>query len=157
MHITSLLNERTVLLDLAASSPEEVIEKMVAHISRSPRILDAEAVRQAVLEREAMAGTGIGEGIAIPHAKTDKVSDIFCAIAVTREPVDFGSADGQPVRIVFLLVGIETRVGNYLKLLSRARRLMGNASLRKKLLQSKSAAEVITAFNEEEDRYFSES
>ncbi len=157
MHITSLLTERTVLLDLEARTKEEAIEKIVTHISRSPRILDGEEVKRAVLEREEMAGTGIGEGIAIPHAKTDKVTDLFCAIAVTREPLDFGSADGQPVRIIFLLIGIESRVGNYLKLLSRSRRLMGNASLRKKLLQAKTAAEVIAAFNEEEDRYFEES
>ncbi len=157
MHITSLLNERTILLNLDASSKEEVIEKMIGQVARSPRILDAPEVLTAILEREQIASTGIGEGIAIPHAKTDKVTDLFCLLAITREPVDFQSIDGQPVRLIFLLVGMESKVGNYLKLLSRARRLMGNASFRKRLLNAASAAEVVEAFKDEENRYFEDS
>jgi len=154
MHITSLLSERSVLLDLDVASKEEAIEQMVAAISRSPKVLDGAEVLRAVLEREEMASTGIGEGIAIPHAKSGKVADMLGALAVTREPVDFQSHDDQPVRLIFLLVGVESRVGVYLKLLSRARRLMGNASFRKRLLQATLPSEVIDAFNEEEDRYF---
>lgn len=154
MHITSLLTERTVLLDLDASSKEEAIEKMVAAISRSPKVLDAADVRHSILAREAMASTGIGEGIAIPHAKSGSVVDMLGALAITREPIDFQAHDGQSVSLIFLLVGVESRVGAYLKILSRARRLMGGASFRKRLLQATSVSEVIEAFNEEEERYF---
>ena len=154
MHITSLLHERNIIMDLEASSKEEALENLIARVARGPKVLDVGKIHDTVLERERLATTGIGEGFAIPHAKTDAVLDILVAIAVLREPIDFRSMDDQPVRIIFLLVGVESRVGTYLKLLSRARRLMSSASFRKKILQAKAAANVLTAFSEEEERYF---
>ena len=154
MHITSLLNERNVLLDLAAGTKEEVLEKLIAILGKSPKVLDSEAVRQAVFERENMATTGVGDGIAIPHAKTDAATDILGALAVLKSPVDFRALDDQPVHIVFLLIGMESRVGTYLKLLSRVRRLMNSASFRKRLLQAEVPADIIEAFRDEEERYF---
>src|SRR5262245_54444097 len=132
MHITSLLNERNIILDFEASSKEDALEKLIARVARGPKVLDSRQVHDAVIERERLATTGIGDGFAIPHAKTEGVLVILVALAVTREPVDFRSLDDQPVRIIFLLVGVESRVGTYLKLLSRARRLMSSASFRKK-------------------------
>ncbi|MCB0714078.1 MAG: PTS sugar transporter subunit IIA [Ignavibacteriae bacterium] len=154
MHITSLLNERSVTIDLEAGTKEEVLEKMIVMLGKSPKNLDAAQVRRAVLDREAMATTGIGEGVAIPHAKTGAVSDIMAALAILRDPVDFRALDDQPVRIVFLLVGLDSRVGTYLKLLSRIRRLITSASFRKRLLQATTPVEVIQTFREEEERYF---
>lgn len=154
MHITSLLNERNIVLNFEASSKEEALEKLVARVARGPKVLDPKGVQDAVMERERLATTGVGDGLAIPHAKTEAVTDILVAIAVAREPIDFRSLDDQPVKIIFLLVGVESRLGTYLKLLSRARRLMSSASFRKKLLQAQEAAEVIKAFSEEEERYF---
>ncbi len=154
MHITSLLNERNVAINPEAGTKDEVLEKMVALLGKSPKALDVARIRQAVFDRESRATTGIGDGIAIPHAKTDAVADIMAVLAILREPVDFRSLDDQPVRIVFLLVGVDSRVGTYLKLLSRIRRLMSSASFRKKLLHAGSSAQVIEVFREEEERYF---
>ena len=80
--------------------------------------------------------------------------DMVVALAVTREPVDFQALDDQPVRIIFLLIGVESRVGTYLKILSRARILMSSASFRKRILQATTSQAVIEAFVEEEERYF---
>lgn len=154
MHITSLLNERNILLDFEAVSKEEGLEKLIAHVARGPKVADPKGVHTAVMERERLATTGIGDGLAIPHAKTAAVNDILVALAIAREPIDFHSLDDQPVRIIFLLVGMESRVGTYLKLLSRARRLMNSATFRKKLLQAREVGEIIRAFSEEEERYF---
>ena len=154
MHITSLLNERNVAVNLEVSSKEETLEKLIAILGKSSKVLDSSSLRQAILDREEMATTGIGDGIAIPHAKTDVVTDIIVAFAVLDKPIDFRALDDQPVQIVFLLVGMESRIGPYLKLLSRVRRLMTSASFRKRLLQAKSPKEIIEAFREEEKRYF---
>lgn len=130
------------------------METLIARVARGPKVLDAKGVYDAVCERERLATTGVGEGFAIPHAKTSAVNDIVAALAITREPINFRSLDDQPVRIIFLLVGVESRVGTYLKLLSRARRLMSSASFRKKLLQAREPGDILHAFSEEEERYF---
>lgn len=154
MHIFSILNDRSVVLDLDAASKEEAIGKLVDRLKGSPKVLDPLRIRQAVLEREGMATTGVGDGFSIPHARTDAVTDLIAAFAVTREPLDFHSLDDQPVRLILLLVGPEMRVGSYIKLLSRLRSIMSSASFRKKLLQATGSADVIAAFREEEERYF---
>ncbi len=154
MHITTLLNERNIILDLETASKEELLDTLIARVARGPKVLHPELVREAVLEREGIATTGVGEGFAIPHAKTDAVLDMVVALAVTREPVDFQALDDQPVRIIFLLIGVESRVGTYLKILSRARILMSSASFRKRILQATTSQAVIEAFVEEEERYF---
>jgi mannitol/fructose-specific phosphotransferase system IIA component (Ntr-type) len=154
MHITTLLHERSIALDLDVRTKEEALEALIALLVSSSKVTDAAALRQAVMDREALSTTGIGNGIAIPHAKTDAVTDMMLGLGIMREPIDFHSIDDQPVRIIALLVGMETRVGTYLKLLSRVRRLMNSATFRKRLLQATTPAEAIAAFNEEEDRYF---
>lgn len=154
MHITTLLNDQTVMLGLDVASRGDAIRAMIDRIANHAGILDAEIVREAVLEREGLATTGIGEGIAIPHAKTDQVSDVVGAVALLKRPIDFMAIDGEPVRIIFLLVGLESRVGTYLKLLSRVRRLMGNPEFRGRLLEAKGTDDVIEAFHAEEDNYF---
>ena len=154
MHITTLLNERNIVLDLETTSKEELLDNLISLLGRGAKVLDQEKLREAVMEREALATTGVGEGFAIPHAKTDAVTDMVAAFAITREPVDFQSLDDQPVRIIFLLIGVESRVGTFLKILSRARLLMSSASFRKKLLQATSAKKIIEILREEEEHYF---
>jgi len=154
LHITSLLHERNIAVGLEATTKEDALKSLIDMVGRSSRVLDVATVRDAVIEREAMSTTGIGEGIAIPHGKTAAVTDIVASFAVLKDPVDFQALDDQSVNVIFMLVGIESHVGTYLKLLSRARRLLSSASFRKKLLQCASSADVISAFREEEERYF---
>jgi fructose-specific phosphotransferase system IIA component len=154
MHIASLLEESFIAVNLAVESKEEALMKMVDLLGGSPKVLDLEKVRRAILEREKIMSTGVGHGFAIPHAKVDALSDIVAAFATLSNPIDFQALDGQPVRLVFMLVGRETHVGTHLKLLSRVSRLMNNETFRAQLLQAGSAAEVLQLFQEEESRYF---
>jgi mannitol/fructose-specific phosphotransferase system IIA component (Ntr-type) len=98
--------------------------------------------------------TGVGHGFAIPHGKTDALGDIIAAFAITSQPIDFQALDGQPVQLIFMLVGKETHVGTHLKLLSRVSRLMNNEEFRQQLLHATSPNEVLDLFNQEENRYF---
>lgn len=154
MKISEVLNERLVQTNLTGATKEEVIDAMIELAGNSPRILDKEKVRQAIFEREKIMSTGVGNGFAIPHGKTDAISDIVAAFATTAQPIDYQSLDEKPVRLVFLLVGRDNMVGPHIKLLSRISRLMGKEEFRNRLLELQSPKEIIDAFRQEEATYF---
>ena len=154
MKISDILNEQLVVTGLKGNSKEEIIDAMIDIVSTSPRVQDKERVRQAIFDREKIMSTGVGNGFAIPHGKTEAVSDIVAAFAVTEQPIDYQSLDAKPVRLVFLLVGKENMVGPHIKLLSRISRLMNKEDFRKRLLAIKSPKEILDVFKQEEASYF---
>ncbi|HCV41915.1 MAG TPA: PTS sugar transporter subunit IIA [Bacteroidetes bacterium] len=154
MKIGDILSEDMVITNLEGDSKNDIIESMIDLVSRSPKVLDKEKVREAILEREEIMSTGVGNGFAIPHGKTDAVSDIVAAFAVTAEPIDYQSLDEKPVRLVFLLVGKDNMVGPHIKLLSRISRLMNKEEFRNQLLELKTPREILDTFRKEEATYF---
>lgn len=154
MKIGDILSEDMVITNLEGSSKKEIIESMIELVGKSPKVLDKEKVRDAIFEREEIMSTGVGNGFAIPHGKTDAVSDIVAAFAVTAEPIDYQSLDEKPVRLVFLLVGKDNMVGPHIKLLSRISRLMNKAEFRNELLDLKTPREILDTFRKEEANYF---
>jgi mannitol/fructose-specific phosphotransferase system IIA component (Ntr-type) len=105
------------------------------------------------LNGEKIMSTGVGNGFAIPHGKTDAVADIVAAFGITAQPIPYQSLDEKPVRLVFLLVGKDNLVGPHIKLLSRISRLMNKEEFRNKLLETKSPQEIIETFRNEEANY----
>lgn len=154
MKISDILEEKLVVSNLSGSTKDEVINSMVELVSQSPKVLDKEKVRTAIFEREKIMSTGVGNGFAIPHGKTDGVSDVVAAFGVTAQPIDYQSLDEKPVRLVFLLVGKDNMVGPHIKLLSRISRLMNKEEFRNKLLEVKTPQEVLETFRKEEASYF---
>jgi fructose-specific phosphotransferase system IIA component len=154
MKIVDLLSEQVVRTNLPGTSKNEIINAIIDLAASQDRVLDKEKVREAIFEREKIMSTGVGAGFAIPHAKSDAVSDIVAAFAVTAQPIDYQSLDDQPVRIVFLLVGRENMVGPHIKLLSRISRLMNNEDFRKRLLEAATPADVLEIFRKEEATHF---
>ncbi len=154
MKITDILNESVVRVNLPGASKVEIIDAMIDLAGSQEKVLDKEKMREAILEREKIMSTGVGSGFAIPHGKTDAVSDIIGAFAITSQPIDYQSLDDQPVRIVFLLVGRDNMVGPHIKLLSRISRLMNKEEFRNRLLEANSAQEILEIFRQEEASYF---
>ncbi len=154
MKISDILDESLVKTHLPGNSKDEIISHMIDIVATSKKVLNREKVQEAIFEREKIMSTGVGNGFAIPHGKTDAVSDIVAAFAVTAEPIDYQSLDEQPVRLVFLLVGKDSMVGPHIKLLSRISRLMNKEEFRKKLLAAASPKEVLEIFRAEEATYF---
>jgi len=154
MRIVDILNEHVVRTNLAGSTKSEIIDAMVELAASQPQVIDRERLREAVLEREKIMSTGVGSGFAVPHGKTDAVTDIVAAFAVTAQPIDYQSLDEQPVRLVFLLVGRDNMVGPHIKLLSRISRLMNKEEFRKRLLEAASPQEVLEVFRQEEASHF---
>ena len=154
MKISDILTEDLVVAGLKGTSKNDIIDAMVDLVATSPKVLDKEKVREAILERERIMSTGVGNGFAIPHGKTDAVTDIVAAFAVTEKDIDYDSLDEKPVRLVFLLVGKDNLVGPHIKLLSRISRLMNKEEFRKRLLTVTSPKEILEMFRQEEASYF---
>ncbi len=153
MKITDILTEQSVRTGLEGSSKTDIINAMIDLAGSQKAVQNKERMRQAILEREKIMSTGVGSGFAIPHGKTDAVSDIVAAFAVTAQPIDYQSLDDQPVRLVFLLVGRDNMVGPHIKLLSRISRLMNKEDFRKRLLEAESPKEILDIFRQEEATY----
>ena len=154
MKISDILTEDLVNIHLKGSTKETVINEMVDLVSNSNKVLDKEKVRDAIFEREKIMTTGVGNGFAIPHGKTDAITDIIAAFGISDNPIDYQALDEKPVRLLFLLVGKENMVGPHIKLLSRISRLMNKEEFRQKLLNLRSAAEVIEIIKTEEAAYY---
>lgn len=154
MKISDILTEQLVVTGLEGGSKNEIIDRMIDLVASSPKVVDKARVREAIFEREKIMSTGVGNGFAIPHGKTDAVSDIVAAFAVTAKPIDYDSLDEKPVRLVFLLVGKDNLVGPHIKLLSRISRLMNREEFRQRLLEKQSPREILECFRTEEASYF---
>jgi fructose PTS system EIIBC or EIIC component len=154
MKISDILTEDLIVARLKGSSKEEIIDAMVQLVGKSPKVLDTGKVHAAIFEREKIMSTGVGNGFAIPHGKTDAVTEIVAGFAVTEKEIDYDSLDEKPVRLVFLLVGRDNLVGPHIKLLSRISRLMNKEEFRAQLLSATTAKEILELFQREEATYF---
>lgn len=154
MKISDILSPDVIEVNLDVADKEDSLKKIINLAAKSNKITDLQKVSDTIYEREKLVSTGVGKGFAIPHGKTDAISDIVAAFVITRNPVDFDSIDGEPVRFIFLLIGKETLLNTHIKLLSRISRLMNKDDFRVKLLQAKTREEVLEIFREEEQNYF---
>lgn len=130
-----------------APSRNDVIEALVDLLHKKKKIDDKDFFYQAVIEREEIVTTGIGMGVAIPHAKFSDLHKFFIAIGVLKKGVDWGSLDGTPVRIVFLIGGPDDKQTEYLQILSGITVALKNEERRKAILQAENAQQVIDVFN----------
>lgn len=135
--VSVLLTSERVRIPLRAASKDAVLAELVDVVVASlGQAGEREAVLRAVLERESVLSTGIGGGVALPHAKYGGLDDLVMAAGITVEPVDYESLDGLPVRLFFLLLGPEGAAGDHVRALSRISRIVQNESLRNSLLEA---------------------
>src|SRR4030095_8758520 len=153
MKISDILSPDVVEVNLDVADKDDAIRKIIEISSRTGKIIDINKVIDTIFERERLVSTGVGKGFAIPHGKTDAISNIVAAFTITKNPIDFDSIDGEPVRFIFLLIGKETLLNTHIKLLSRISRLMNKEEFRDKLLDAKTKEEVLNIFREEEKNY----
>lgn len=109
--------------------------------------LDADAVYQSVMEREKIIATGMGHGVAVPHAKIKGLQDFALTICRSTDAISYGALDSTPVRILVLLLSPEDKVKEHVKVIAELNKRMKFASLRQSILNAKSAAEIADAFN----------
>jgi len=153
MKISNILDESLIKVNIPGETKDDVINAIIDLAGKSGKVTDIEKVREAIFERERIMSTGVGKGFAIPHGKTDAVTDIVAAFGITENPIDYQSLDHEPIRMLFLLVGKDSLVGAHIKLLSRISRLMNKEELRDKLMDSKTPSDILSLLKEEEEQY----
>jgi mannitol/fructose-specific phosphotransferase system IIA component (Ntr-type) len=137
--LSELLSPDRVKVPLAGRTKDELLRELVELASPTRTADVAEAILAAVRERERELSTGIGSGVAIPHAKTPFVEQLVMAAGIAPAPVDFDALDGQPVQLFFLLVGPESAAGAHIKALARISRLLRREALRSSLRSAQDA------------------
>jgi fructose-specific phosphotransferase system IIA component len=153
MKVHELLNPKYILTDFKSDNKDKVINELVDLLKDDERVIDLEEVRKCVFDREKIMSTGVGKGFAIPHGKTNSVTDIIAVFGKSKEPIEYNSLDGEPVNLVFLMIGKDTLVSKHIKLLSRISRLMNNDEFREKLVKADSKESILKIFEEEEQSY----
>lgn len=152
MKIGDYLKEDQIILRLSGSTKEEVIRELAETLRSNPDIGDLEAFIEDTFQREKFNTTGIGHEIAIPHARTEAVTDIVIAFGRSPEGLDFASLDGRPVKLVFLIgTPKRTQLSTYLSVLARLTRLLEKSSFRQGLLDAESGSEIVGAFRQIEE------
>ena len=155
MSIMEFLTEQAVSCELASQNKEDVIRELVALLVKASAIKERDVSKlvQILMAREALGSTGIGQGVAIPHGKSDCVTKLVSAFGVSRAGVKFDSLDGEPAHLLFLLVAPEDSAGPHLKALARISRLLKDKHFRDTLQLAKDERQLVKILREEDARH----
>jgi len=126
----AILKAENVRIGSDAASKDEVLREAVGLLGCGAKAVDREKLLSDIRAREALSSTGIGEGVAVPHALCDSLSETCMAALRLSRPVEYGSVDGRPVDLVFLMIGPRADTAKHLKLLSKLARLLHEADFR---------------------------
>ncbi|MET3729985.1 PTS system fructose-specific IIC component [Fictibacillus halophilus] len=150
MKITDLLTKDTILLNLQSQSKEAVIDELIGKLNTAGKLNDKEAYKEAILARESQSTTGIGEGIAIPHAKTNAVSEPAIAFGRSTDGIDYESLDGQNAHLFFMIAAYEGANNDHLETLSRLSSFLMDPNFRSKLESARTEKEILDAIDVKE-------
>ena len=156
MRISELLQKESIALGRKPQDKADAIGQMVELLAKSGSLEDKKKFKQAILERECLSTTGIGEGIAIPHGKSSAVKRAALAAMVVPQGVDFASADGAPVHLLFMIAVPEEGAELHLEVLERLAAMLMDEDFRKRLTAAKDAAEFLHILSIEEEKRFAE-
>ena len=144
----SELIKEGVICFLDADSRDSALQKLVSALAKSGEICDEDSFFEAILKREKIASTGIGMGVAIPHAKLPIFDRFFIAIGLqkSKEGIEWNALDGSPVRLIFMIGGPSNQQTDYLKILSRLTTVIKDEDRRKNLLNTNTKEDVMRLF-----------
>lgn len=148
--LSDILSSVRVKVPLRAATKEEVLRELVDVLATEGCVADPAEAFRVVEEREQVLSTGIGHGVALPHGKTDTCDQLVIAAGVTADPVEFDALDGQPVELVFLLLGPESAAGSHIKALSRISRLVRQPAVRDRLKSATDSESFLRALSDAE-------
>lgn len=149
--ISELLSPECIQLSLKERRKKRVIPELTALLEQAGKVSDGTALADKIIEREALASTGIGHGIAIPHCLTNLVDTTVMAFGRSVSGIPFDSADNKPAQLIFLLAGPQSATGQHLKLLSKLSRILTEQQFRTHLFEAQEAEEVIELFRRAEE------
>jgi len=150
MKVLDFLKPSAIKVELTAATKKGVLEELVALLAADGAVKDAAGTVEVLLERERIGSTGLGQGIAIPHAKTDQVKDVVAAFGLSRRGVQFNSLDGEPAHIFFLLIAPPEAAAQHLKSLAKVSHLLKNKFFRQSLREAKDVPEILKIIRDED-------
>jgi fructose-specific phosphotransferase system IIA component len=150
MNLLDILESQNIRVPLQATDKKGVIDELVDLLASHGHVTDADGLKSAVWTRETIRTTGIGHALAIPHGKSDAVSELVMAIGKPSEPIDFASIDGKPVKLVVLLASPLERTSDHIQALARISRLMASEEFREGVYKAESAEAVYDLFATQE-------
>ena len=150
MRLSDFVNKRLINLSLQAKGKKETLEELAALLAGQRIIPNSEKLVSVLMERESLGSTGVGNGIAIPHAKTDLAKKIIIAFGRSDKGIDFDSLDKKLVYLVFLIIAPEDAHETYLRVLARISRLLHEERIREGLRNAQSPRQVVNLIRKEE-------
>lgn len=156
MRITDLLSRQSISLDLKADNKKAAIDELVDLVNASGNLSDKEAYKKGIIAREEQSTTGIGEGIAIPHAKTSAVKKACLGAAVSKAGVDYESFDGSLAHLFFMIAAPDGANNTHLEVLSRLSTILMDEDFRKKLMNAHTVDEFLSLIDAKETEAFKE-
>ena len=153
MKITDILKKEHIIPDLSFIDKESVLGEFSEFLAKKGAIEDKEALLVALLKREKLGSTGIGENVAIPHAKLDNLNAIITLFARSEKGVEFESLDKKPVHFICLVVAPTNSTGLHLKALARISRLLKSQPLRDAILKVKQVNQIYSLLVEEDSKF----
>ncbi len=146
MDISSMMAPERVLMRLKGETKDDVLIELANSAAASGHVRDVNALREAILDREAIMSTGIGLSIAIPHAKIKEVSQFVLVVGRKLEGIDYDSLDGVPVKIIILIAAPEGEQNKYLRILARVTHVLRDDAARARILAAQNPQEIIRLF-----------
>ena len=153
MKIDEILKKESIIADLVGKNKLEVIQEMTSCLKQNNIIKNDQVLLATLIEREKLGSTGIGENVAIPHGKSDELTQIITVFARSLGGVDFESLDQKPVHFVCMVIAPAHSTGQHLKALARISRLFKNQVLREGILKAEDSNAIYSILLEEDSKF----
>jgi nitrogen PTS system EIIA component len=151
MKIMDIFRKECIIEELKAKTKRDVLAELSGVIRSGDGTMSQELIVNTLLERERLGSTGIGDGIAIPHAKLADIDELIVSFGRSRGGVEFDSMDGKPANLFFLLLAPENTTGLHLKALAKISKMLKDSAFRKKLIEAKSKDELYVIIADKDD------
>ena len=146
MDVTNYIQKDLINLNLQSRTKEEAIRELAQLMKDTPAMGDLNRFLEDVFERESLETTGIGDEIALPHARTDAVNQLIIAIGRSKSGVECESPDGKKVKLFFLMGTPQGSISHYLQILAQLTRLLKHSALKEKLLETQDSESFVALF-----------
>jgi len=150
MKITEFLVPEAIIPSLRSTDKESVVKEMVETLAKAGLVKNAAHAVEVLLEREKLGSTGIGQNIAVPHAKSEEAKNLVLGVGISEKGVDFEALDGDPVNIIFMVIAPIDATGLHLKVLARIARLLKDKVFLNSLRSCKTAEKIYETIKEED-------
>lgn len=153
MRIVDLISRNRIIPELVATDKQAILAELAAHLAETEPTVTKDELERVLVDRESLASTAIGQGVAIPHGKLPQVSEIVACLGRAKNGVDFDSVDGKPTYLFFVMVAPENSSGAHLKALARISRVFKDEDFKQRLMVAGGADDMLELIDREDQKY----